>query len=833
MLLRGIQTRVWRALARASVAAAMLAGMPAAPLRAQQGSGQAASAVVVTVTDENGAAVRGALVTLAPAQAGKPARGETDVAGRAEFPGLAPGTYLLSVAEVGFYPITNRSVDLATARRLDLTLPHQQEYRERVEVNYSPPAIDPQQTTSTETLAARDVINIPYSSNRDYRNALPLIPGVTPGAAGQIHVNGSSSSQIDKRLDGFDISDPVSGLLDLRVSPDALRSIDVVGARLPAQWGKGSGEALALETATGDDHFRFAATDFIPSIQSRKGIHLEAFTPRLTFSGPLRRGKAWFYDAAQGEYDLTIVTELPPSADEAPLWRWNNLAKAQGNLNSTNLLTGSFLVNGFRSPHDGLTSLSPLETTVDLVASAYVGNVKDQIYLPGGGLFEAGIGFSQFGSSSRPRGLQPFVVTPEATSGNFFETSDTTARRIEAIANLSLPGFGWHGRHQARFGADIDRLTDQQSFSRGEILIYRENKTLDRQATFTSPVAFDLHNVEASGYAEDGWAPAKRLFVELGLRLDGDEILGRPVVSPRVAASYMATSDGETKLSAGAGLVYAATNLNAFGLPLEGARSDLFFGPGGQTPLGPPVTTSFAANAAGLSEPRWVDWSAGLERMLPGQAHFEIEYIGKRGSNGFDYQNTGAGAAPGLPSGRFALANDRNDRYDAIRATIRYPFRRTQMIVVSYTRSRDHSSAVLDPTLDNPIFSRQLGGPTPWDTPNRLLSWGWVPLVRKFQLAYVVDWRSGVPFSAVDQNQRLVGLPDSYRFPDFFSLNLHLEKRVRLFGFEWAIRGGYDNITNRRNPTVVVNNVDSPQFLTFSFIQGRAFTGRIRFLGRK
>lgn len=835
------QIRVSRALVRASTAAgaamALLFTVAATPLFAQHRPGEASNAVVVTIVDENGAAVHGALVTLIPAQGGEPVRAETDVAGRAEFLGLASGVYLLSVEETGFYPINNRPVDLSSARILEITFPHEQEYRQRVEVNYSPPAIEPQQTASTETISARDVINIPYSTNRDYRNVLPLIPGVTPGANGQFHVNGSNSTQIDERLDGFDISDPVSGLLQLQVSPDALRSIDVVGSRLPAEWGKGSGEALEMATAMGDDHFRISATNFIPSVQDRKGIHLEAFTPRMTFSGPIRRGKAWFYDAAEGEYDLTIVTELPDNADEAPLWRWNNLSKMQWNLNATNLLTASLLVNEFRSPNNGLTPLNPLETTVALAQSAYVGNVKDQMYLPGGGLFELGLAVSQFGSSGHPRGSQPYAITPEAASGNYFETSDETARRLEAIANLSLPGFDWHGRHELRFGGDFDRLTDHQSFLRGEILIDRENHTLDRLATFTSPAVFDLPNFEASGYLEDGWAPAARLFVQSGLRLDWDEIISRPLVSPRVGVAYMLASDGRTKLSAGAGVVYAATNLALFSLPLQGVRSDLFFGPDGQTLLGPAVLTSFAANPAGLTEPRFVNWSAGLDRMLPGQAHFELEYLGKRGGNDFDYENTGAGPAPGLPSGQFTLRNGGNDRYDAISGTVRYPFHRTEMIMVSYTRSRDYSTTVLNPTLDNPIFSPQLGGPLPWDSPNRLVSWGWVPgwapLIRKFQLAYVVDWRTGHPFSAVDQNQRLVGLPDTYRFPDFFSLNLHVEKRVRLFGFEWAIRGGFDNITGRPNPAVVNDNVDSTQFHTFSFIQGRAFTGRIRFLGRK
>jgi len=85
----------------------------------------------------------------------------------------------------------------------------------------------------------------------------------------------------------------------------------------------------------------------------------------------------------------------------------------------------------------------------------------------------------------------------------------------------------------------------------------------------------------------------------------------------------------------------------------------------------------------------------------------------------------------------------------------------------------------------------------------------------------------------VNDQQQLVEAPDSRRFPRYFALNLHLEKRFGLFGFNWAIRGGFDNITDHKNPGVVNNDINSPEFLTFGGFARRAFTGRIRFLGRK
>jgi hypothetical protein len=66
------------------------------------------------------------------------------------------------------------------------------------------------------------------------------------------------------------------------------------------------------------------------------------------------------------------------------------------------------------------------------------------------------------------------------------------------------------------------------------------------------------------------------------------------------------------------------------------------------------------------------------------------------------------------------------------------------------------------------------------------------------------------------------------------SVNLQLEKRFHFLGYYLALRGGFDNITGRCNPYVVNSVIDGthPQ-ATFSACEGRAFTSRIRLIGRK
>jgi len=284
-----------------------------------------------------------------------------------------------------------------------------------------------------------------------------------------------------------------------------------------------------------------------------------------------------------------------------------------------------------------------------------------------------------------------------------------------------------------------------------------------------------------------------------------------------------------TKISGGVGIFYDATNLDLITRGLQGVRLDRNFGPDSIT-LGRSALTVFQVNTNTLRPPRFVNVSFTFERMLPHSIHLRIESLEKRGRKGFAFFNVHPIATTG---GLYQLLNVQNNSYDSAQITLEKKFAQNYQFLISYTRSRARSNAILDFSIDNPIFALQAGGPLPWDAPNRLISWGWFPLPKKLTLAYSMDWRSGFPFNVVNQQQQIVGKLNSHRFPDYFSLNLHVERRFRLHGYEFALRVGSNNITGSRNPAVVNNNIDSPQFLMFSTFQKRAFTGRIRFLGRK
>jgi len=821
---------------------------------------QANLAPAIIVTDENGVVVPSARVSL-QAPPSPAVRCETDLTGRCQFPSLAAGEYRLRVEKEGFYALVQPGVQITPGSSVDVSISHEQEVHEIVDVHESPPAIDPAQIVAQESVSGLDIINIVYPGTHDYRNALNFIPGVVQDQSGQPHVAGAQTYQTVTLLDGFNVTQPANGQLFIRVSTDAFRSIQVQPSREPAEDGKGSGGILNLNTGIGDDHFRFFATNFIPSVQNKHGWRFDQFLPRFTFSGPIEKGRMWFYNAFEGDYDNTVYTALPVGADNDHAFRIGNLTKLQTNLTARNILTSSFLVNYLHDQYAFLSPQSPQLSNPKDVESAYFGSIKDQHYFAGGQLLETGFAFAEYDVALTPYGSLPYFVNPNSSGGSFYFADGTYASRWQILSNLFLPSHQWHGRHDFKLGLDLDRISYDAHFERQPISFLSGDNTqpstspnlcltapqdssfpCTRYSTFGAAPLHEEFNTEISVYAEDRWSLTDRLLIEPGIRLDHDAIVRHVVASPRLAGTYVLDNSGNTKLSAGIGLVYDATPIYLIARPYAGTRQDTFYSvdpncttiTGCVTTTGT-VSTTFSVNNSTLEVPRFLNWSVALEKKLPAALYMKAEFQQRRGNHGFVYDTLNNTA-----SGNFILQNTRNDRYDAFQLSLRKNFRENYMLMGSYTRSSSRSNQALDFNVDNPILSPQEPGPYPWDAPNRFLSWGYLPffklpIIHQLEIAYSLEARTGFPFSLFNNQQELISAPGAERFPSYFSLNLQPEKRFHLFGYYLALRGGFDNITGRCNPYVVNSTIDpiSHPTPTFTACQGRAFTSRIRLLGRK
>jgi hypothetical protein len=804
--------------------------------------GETGSATVTgRVVDENGAPVQKARIEIgAPGASGTAAiRTDSDAAGdfRADIP--AVGVYRVTVDHEGYFQFVQQRMNLTADSPVEIRINHVKEMAESVDVRYSPPAIDSEQTSDTKQLHSPDIQNVPYPASQDYRSALPLMPGAIQDNSGAIHFNGGATNETNYRLNGFDISDPASGGLGARMNVDTVQTIEWQASRFSPETGKGSAGTVEIRTQMGDDHFRFLGTNFIPGFSAQDGLYLSHWSPRLIFSGPIKKGKAWFHNSYDTYYTANTVSQLPNGQNRTSSLTATNLTRVQWNISDKQILTASLLLNLGDARNSGLSFLDPVETTTNTRQWLAVGTVKDQ-FIIGGGLLEFGFADTSGYFRAAPQGDLPYVITPFGATGNFFRDDKSWDARQEWLIHGYVRPLNWHGSHQIEVGTDVERSNLDQTIFRHDLTVVRADGSTVRTVQFDgSPRQFQT-NVETYGYALDRWSPRPDLTVEAGFRTQWDEYAGGAPPAPRLAASWAPKWLGGTKFSAGWGIFYNAVTLNMLALSQEQTSLSTFYGTNGQ-PVGVPIESRFVLTPNALRLPRYAISSVSAERRLPWNVYGRVNLISRQGSRGFSFEQDIVNPATNL----YILDNIQRERYRAAEFTFKRTFLSKYQWFASYTRSEARTNAVLGYSIENPLLSPQAGGPLGWDAPNRVTTYGWAPLEKTWfpallrpligetDVQLLGDFRTGFPFSATSETGYLVGLPNDLRFPDYLTVNVAVERRFPFHGYLWAFRVALINSLNRANPNVVNSDYNSPQFMEFGRGQARAVNVRLRLIGRK
>jgi Carboxypeptidase regulatory-like domain len=796
------------------------------------------------VLDENRIPVAAAQLKLEDSAA-RVYRTETDGAGRFTLGNLPTGDFKLEVRKQGFFVIAARAITLQPgANELNLTLNHAEELHEHVQVTAPANQIDPQDTAQRNTLTARAIRDIPVPSPHVLAQSLAALPEITQDNLNNLHIAGARSGETQYLLDGFEIGDPVNGQLTSRFNVDATRAAEVQTSRFGAAYGHSGANILSLETPDGDDRWRFGTTNPAPGINVYEGIHLGDWYPRFTFSGPIQRGRFWFSDSISLQHTFAVVEELPSGANTWEDWAGDNLLRLQYNITPKHILHATFLYNRAYNTNIGLDPLDPVSTTVTGEQERYFASLKDQVWLHDT-LFDFGVAGDNGTLDFIPHGTQPDVLLVNGSTGNYFQRLYQRGRRLQAVVQVIAASRHWHGTHQIAVGANVAALTYSLSAERGEIdalqafLGGQENGPpcvspipgcLVRRSTFQGSGAPQVSNTQAGAYAQDTWSISKYLVAQAGLRTDWDRFTQSAMAGPRLSANVLPFGDDTSKISIGWGIYNAPLNLSLIGQTRDQRQIDTFYNSVGNVVIPGAVVNQFALPTNALHQPRFTISSVGWQQKFAHSTLLALELLARNSSHSFAYVDQ----QPTQSGGIFLLEDTRKDRYRAATASVRHVFSEDMEIYAAYTRSIAHSNEVLNPALGSIFYVAQQSAPVGWDAPNRLLTWGWAPThIWGIQLSYFFEYRTGFPFSVINLEQQLVGAPNSSRFPDYASLNLGIEKKFGFRGYLWGVRVEAVNALDRQNPDTVVNNFDAPNFRAFSGGQSRAFTLRVRFIGRK
>jgi hypothetical protein len=156
----------------------LMTGYTARPASAQVLYGS----LVGTLTDQTGAGVPKATVTVTNKATGLSKQATTDDAGYYSIRNLPEGVYDLSIAAGGFRPYTQKDLNISinAVTRADAAM-QVGGVTEEVSVEASTALLQTTKSDVSVSLDTQAIENLPLSGYRNFQSLINLVPGATPG----------------------------------------------------------------------------------------------------------------------------------------------------------------------------------------------------------------------------------------------------------------------------------------------------------------------------------------------------------------------------------------------------------------------------------------------------------------------------------------------------------------------------------------------------------------------------------------------------------------------------------------------------------------------------
>ena len=177
---------------------------------------------------------------------------------------------------------------------------------------------------------------------------------------------------------------------------------------------------LDLKTKMGDDRLRFGGTNFIPGVSSDGGLYVNKWTPRLEFSGPLVKGRAWFHNGFDAFYSVDSVHGLPQRAepDQRPDRQRPLALPGEPDAGQYPDRAASYKP-GRQQPQRAELPESERRPPPTAGRRIYMSTLRDQHYF-GGALLDVGFADTRGLLRNPPQGDMLYEITPSGNRGNYF-----------------------------------------------------------------------------------------------------------------------------------------------------------------------------------------------------------------------------------------------------------------------------------------------------------------------------------------------------------------------------------------------------------------------------
>jgi hypothetical protein len=794
------------------IAALICALAASSPAFAQAASPQAGSngRVVVTISLED-VRVPGVTVSLRDVDRNvQVAQTTSDVIGQVTFPDIPPGRYVVRGTREGFAdaesaPFTVRggtTEQVLVEMRLTFV-------RESVDVFV--PANSP--TESLQPVAVSDVLSgakmdVQPLAGDDFQSLMTMLPSIIRGPDGRLRIKGGAPTTAALQMSAASLNDPSTGDFDLELPSGAVESVEVLSNPFAAEYGRFSTSVTQVRTKRGTNDWVFKTDNLFPGF-GKGFVFVNKFEPRLSISGPLKRDRLLLGHYMQYRYARTEVKSLP-GRPQLGLESFDSFTRLDAVFSPRHALTGGVVYFPRKITNPTLSTFRPVETTPTFTQEGFSLGGIDRLILADNAVLESTVAGRFFEVDQKTRGTQPMVYAPQTQRGDFFSQQERDIRSLQFVEALSISK-EWAGQHVFKIGVDYQHSSFGGISLSQQLDIVRLDGSLAERTTYSLPTNPEVIGYELAGFVQDRWRVNDRLILELGFRADRDDVVERVNYSPRAGLALSILPDGRGILRGGIGKFAERTPLTVGAFTQYEVQTFSRFAANGAA-LAAPVTLTHVIDGE-LITPESIVQTAAWDQRFGRQFFFKAAYLHRTGSHAYVLD-------PDLRRSVLALSATGESRYWEFETTGRYLASEHRDLTVSYVHS--HSVRDLNDfdqfygNFRNPIIRANENGLSPTDVPNRIIVRGTLGLMGKWVLTPVYEWRTGFPWSAVDEFQDFVGpRNEAGRLPTVSTLDFTLARPLRFKKYRFTAGVKVYNLFDTGDERDVQANIAAPDYGTF------------------
>jgi hypothetical protein len=744
------------------------------------------------------------------------------------------GEYEVTVSLAGFETTTKRVTlkpDETAQLNFELALATQ---KQTVEVTAEAPGVDLTSSSSGGQVITQSTLRSVVQLNQDFQDALPLLPGVTRGLEGEIHIKGGRTNQTSTLVNTASVADPFTGQPALRLPAIAVQSVQVLSNPFSAEYGKFASGVVEVNTRGGTDQWKFLFEDPIPRFRWIDGrTHgVESASPHLTFAGPIKRGKLYIFQSLLYGYDTVRVPSLPDPNNVRVQESVTTYTQVDWNPLANQRFTAVATVDPQETKFANIDTFDPQPVTEDYRQRGFFASLTHRWILGRGGFLQSLFAAKRLDSSVFPANTSAGKMTlfPEQNSGSFFEQQDRRTRLYQWSQTFHAWPMEAAGRHLLTAGYAFARSNYSGQIGNWPVRVLRDDNTLASTITFAPQTASAVAKNEVSFFVQDNWQIASRFTLDLGVRFDHDNLSAEAInVAPRIGFVFAPTRDGRTAIRGGFGVFFDKIPINVSIFPQFPVQTITSFAADGVTALGGPATylPVIATSDQQLRVPYSLGWTLQFDRELRRGLLLRLGYEGRDGHREFFVNplQTNNNAALGL-------YNSGRQTYREYLAMLRWKPRERMTIYGSYVYSQARGELndynQFFGNFPYPLIRANQFGPLSSDAPHRGLIWGVIPLPKKFDFVPILDVHTGFPYSRLDANWNYVGERNQAgRRPTFIGFDTKLQYPVDFTFRKHHIqfRAGLTvlNVLNHFNPRDVQQYGPSPNYGQLYNSVGRQF----------